>query len=370
VLADFGVTAAVKKRLSEHGGDNTATLSTAALVKTVLISLIVGGILLGSGWINGYLGATLASWLALSIVVQEASVLAINVLQGELRVAESAVIRSVRRVVWVVIGFWLVVRGWGIHGVVAGYIAGFAVVAVVGWARASTRLGRPRRDQLSSLFAYAKYNSVSRLGSYSYNWLDIAVLGLFVSQASIGIYEYAWQVTLPLVFISRALGSVMFPQLSHWNSEMSTERIESVVSRSLAAAQFFLIPAFAGCVMLSEDIFRFVFHESSTVGPLVLIILSFEKTVQSSAAIIRRARYNHRPRVAACGARSPVRNRWCCCRHDRRILPRERHVLSTNICVPDYRTPRWTRCLVGGLSDRYGRNSTRVAGCIPDPQHR
>jgi O-antigen/teichoic acid export membrane protein len=131
VLADFGVTAAVKKRLSEHGGDNTATLSTAALVKTVLISLIVGGILLGSGWINGYLGATLASWLALSIVVQEASVLAINVLQGELRVAESAVIRSVRRVVWVVIGFWLVVRGWGIHGVVAGYIAGFAVVAVV-----------------------------------------------------------------------------------------------------------------------------------------------------------------------------------------------------------------------------------------------
>jgi O-antigen/teichoic acid export membrane protein len=70
---------------------------------------------------------------------------------------------------------------------------------------------------------------------------------------------------------------------------MSMERIESVVSRSLAAAQFFLIPAFAGCVMLSEDIFRFVFHESSTVGPLVLIILSFEKTVQSSAAIIRRS---------------------------------------------------------------------------------
>jgi O-antigen/teichoic acid export membrane protein len=289
VVADFGVTTATKKRLSERTGDDAATLATALAVKSVLTGLVVAGILLGADWIEAYVGADLALWLALSVVVQEASVLLLNVLQAELRVAESAVVRATRRVVWIGVGLWLVTRGWGLRGVVAGYVAGFAFVTVVAGVRVGTSVGRPSRERLDSLVAYAKFDGVSGLGSYAYNWLDVAVLGLFVSQASVGVYEFAWQATLPLVFVSRAIGSATFPLVSRWESERERDRIERVISASLRATTFVLVPAVAGSLVLAEEVFRYVFETPSTVGATVLVILTVEKLVQSGSAVLRRS---------------------------------------------------------------------------------
>jgi O-antigen/teichoic acid export membrane protein len=289
VVADAGLTTATKKRLSEAGTERTETYSTGLVAKGALLLFVGLVILAASRWINEYLGSDLAVWLVVSVATQEAAWFFLSVLHGEQRVSEAALIRMLRRVVWVVLGLWLVADGWGLQGIVAGYVGGFGVVAVVSAVRTSTKAGTPGSDQLYSLTRYAKYNAVSRVGNYTYNWLDVAVLGLFVSQADIGIYEYAWQVTLPLVFVSRALGSAIFPQLSRWQSERATARIETVVSKSLGTAQFFLIPAFAGSLILSEEIFEHLFREPALSGALVLVILMVEKIVQSGSAILRRS---------------------------------------------------------------------------------
>lgn len=299
IPADFGLRGAVEKRISE-GETPGAFLSSAIVLKSVPITVIVLGILLLRPWINDYIGADVAVWLALAIVVQEAAQLAIVVLKGELRVGETAVLDIARQVTWVGGGALLVGYGLEAEAMIFSLLAGMGVMLVWGWYKSSVPVRRPTISYARSLFDYSKYNVISSIGGYFYSWMDVAIIGLFLTQAHVGAYEIAWRVTAVVMLFSQAIAATLFPQVSRWNTENATNRIESTIRGAITPSLILVIPAFFGVILFSREILGIVFGPEFSVAWLVLITLIGEKFFQSIHVILGRSLQGiDRPDLAA-----------------------------------------------------------------------
>lgn len=288
IPADFGIGGAVNKRISE-GKPAEGIISTALLLKLVPLTPIIVGILLFRGPINTYLGAELAKFLALAIILQTFAGLAIEVLRGELRVGETALPSLSRQVVYVGLSATLIVLGFGTLGLIYGLLAGITVMLSWGIYKSSVKIGRPSLAHARSLFDYSKHAFISSVGGYLYNWLDIAVIGFFLTQSHVGTYEIAWRVTGVVIIFSNAIASTVFPQVSQWAADDASERIEEIITEALTPSLMFVIPAFFGTMIFSREILGLVFGQEYASAWLVLILLMGDKVFQAIQVIVGRS---------------------------------------------------------------------------------
>lgn len=299
IPADLGVSGSVAKRISE-GEPRGKVLSTALAIKLVPLSVLVLGILLLQAYVNEYVGAEIAVLLVVAVVLQEFAKLTIEFLNGELRVGETALPSLSRQVVFVGLGAILVSLGMGMFALVYGVIAGLAVMLVWGAYKSSLSFDRPSISQARSLFDYSKYAFISSIGGYFYSWMDVAVIGFFMTQSDVGVYEIAWRVSAVLMLFSHPIATTIFPQVSQWSADDATERIETLLPEVIAPSLLFVIPAFFGVASLSREILGLVFGPEYTAGWLVLIILASEKLLQAVHIILGRSLQGiDRPDLAA-----------------------------------------------------------------------
>lgn len=299
IPVDFGINEGVTKRFSE-GESPGSILSTAILLKGLLIMPFAAGIVLFQSSINNYLGADLAWLLIPALILQESARLTVQVLKGELRVGETAGPLFSRKFVYICVGAILVLSGSGVRGIIYGLFTGFIIMLVWGGWKSSTALGSPSLRHALSLFNYSKYAFISSVSGYFYSWMDVAIIGLFLTQSDVGVYEIAWRVTAVVMLFSSSIATTIFPQVSQWNADDATGRIESVLSEAIAPALFLVIPAFFGVVLFSKEILGLVFGAEYTAGWLVLIVLMGEKVIQSVHTILGRSLQGiDRPDLAA-----------------------------------------------------------------------
>ncbi|WP_276272958.1 flippase [Haloarcula litorea] len=294
IPADFGISAATEKRLSE-GSDPGSFLSTALVLKLPPLVLIGTLIILAQTQINQYLGEDIALLLVVVLFVQEGANMSLSVLRGELRTGQTALVRILRPVGFLTVGYLLIAQGYGLIALIYGYLAGTVAMLVAGWWRVSTSFARPKISHARSLFDYGKFSVVSSLGGYFYSWMDVAILSLFVSleltatRADIGAYENAWRVSMIVLLLGRAIATTIFPQMSKWDAEDATDRIENVLPTAMLPALLIVIPAFAGTIVLSDEILRILFGPEFTTAWLVLIILMGEKIFQAVHIMLGRS---------------------------------------------------------------------------------
>jgi len=288
LLADFGLRGAVEKRISE-GEAQGAFLSSAVLLKLVPVAVIVLIILALQPQLNSYLGAPFAVFLAVAVVLQEIAQLSVVVLKGELRVGETAVLRLLRHSTWVVLGAILVDRGFGAEGLIYGLLAGLCVVVGLGWYKTSTSPSWPSVPYARSLLSYGKFNAISAGGGYVYSWMDVALIGFFLTQTDVGAYEVAWRVSAVAILFSRAIATSIFPQISEWDAAGATARIEDLIPEMIVPSLILVVPAFFGALVLSTELLAFLFGPEFTIAALALIVLMLDKITEGVQLVLGRA---------------------------------------------------------------------------------
>ncbi|ADJ14081.1 oligosaccharide flippase family protein [Halalkalicoccus jeotgali] len=280
IVADVGVRGALEKRLSEGQRPDTM-LATAMALKLLTVSGAIGVLLLARPYLNGYLGGEYTALLVVALVVQEFADLFIQAVRGELRVGETAIIEFAREAVWVTSGLAFVAAGYGVIGLMYGLVLGSATAACWAFAKLETTVGRPAELSAWSLYDYAKYYFLSSVSGKVYQWMDVAIIGLFLTYADVGAYEVAWEVTLLVLLVSKTLSITLFPQMSQWSSEAAIDRIEAVVPNAIGIALFLSIPAFVGIVVLNYEVLAVIFGSEYTIAAGVLVVLMLEKVFQS-----------------------------------------------------------------------------------------
>lgn len=299
IPADLGIREGTMKRLSE-GKSSGDVLSSAIFLKIIPLSFLTGTVLFSQHYINGYLGSDLAVYLALALVLNDLSEFSIEVLKGELRVGETALPSLSRKIVYVLLGVVLVFNGFGVLALIYGILAGLLVSLIWAIHRNSITFGRPSLACGHSIFDYSKYAFISSSGGYLYNWLDVAVIGFFLTQSHVGAYEIAWRITGVVMILSTAIAMSVFPQISQWAVEDATERIESVIAKAILPSLLLVIPAFFGTLLFSREILGLVFGQEYTIAGVVLIILMGDKIFQAIQVIIGRSlQAINRPELAA-----------------------------------------------------------------------
>ncbi|MFC4440027.1 MULTISPECIES: oligosaccharide flippase family protein [Natrialbaceae] len=286
--ANLGTRIALEKRISEADRPGQM-LTTGAFLKFGLLVPVVLVVLALSDAIDGYLGMELAIYLAIAIPLQEAAMTMNNVVRGELRVGETAVIELSYIVVWVGVGVVLTSIGFGVVGLVYAVIAGYAVQFGYGFLKRETPFHRPSLSCAQSIVEYAKYSIIPEIDGEIHSWMDVLIIGYLLTQAAVGAYEVAWRISMPVLLTTGAISLAIFPQISAWNADESTASIENVIPAALTPALALVFPAFFGGLLFAPEILGFIFGLEFTIASGALVILLAGKAPEAVQSVIGKA---------------------------------------------------------------------------------
>lgn len=287
VATDLGVGTGVEKQLS-GASDRDETFSTAVVFYAVTVGVVVVGILLFSSSIDRYVGIEVAALLAVAVCAKQCKRLVNTTLKGELRVGEIAGPMLLDRVTWVAVGAVLLAVGFGVESLVYSTIFGSTVGLVWIIAKIDTSFTRPSLDRLRSLLGFAKYNFVPSLGLQVHNWMDVLIIGYFLSQSAVGAYEVAWKVSSITTVLATSVSTTVLPQTSAWDSGEELDRIERLLSSAITPSIVLVVPAFFGVVALAPNILGLLFGPEFTIASLALVILVAGKVPEAIQLLVGR----------------------------------------------------------------------------------
>jgi O-antigen/teichoic acid export membrane protein len=274
VFTKLGIPGATVKRISqsESASQRGAYLSAALLLLVPPFLLVTVALFLVEPTVVAYADlAVVVPLLVLVLAVRAGSRLAITALRGERRIATSAGIELLGQIARVGVSVGLLLAGFGVLGLIYGLAAGAVSQAAVGYLVLDTRVARPERADLASLFDFSKYTAGMEVSALAYNWGDTLVLAAFASKAVVGVYETAWKLSVVPLLGAQVVGVALAPNVTRWHEDGDWDRIESAFSEAVTAAVALVIPALVGAALLGEEIIGALYGFGS--GGLVFLLL-------------------------------------------------------------------------------------------------
>lgn len=285
IPANLGIQTALVKRMSE-GEDSPHILSSALLMLLFTICIASVIIFVFRGIINEFLTEALALFLIPALILQQLSKFSIGVLKGERRVGETAPLYFIRRFIFVILSVILIKYGIFIKGLVFSFMLGNLVVFLLGMRMRHTPFLMPSFKHVKYLFDFSKYSFLTDVNDHIYSWLDVIVIGIFLSTTKVGMYETSWRITTIAMLFSNAINRTILPEVSNLAKAGSIDRIEELLSNSIIASLFFVLPAFLGTLLFSREILD-IFGSEFVSAWIVLIILMGGKLTQGVGSLFK-----------------------------------------------------------------------------------
>jgi O-antigen/teichoic acid export membrane protein len=266
-----GVTAAVRKRMSEGGEEDeffTAGMLSLIAMFVVLMMLVYAF----RDSLEAYIGQPVIHFVVLLLFATLLNGMSASTLVGSHLVHIEGLLTPVRMIVRSVSQIALVFLGFGLTGMLTGHVVGYALVGVIGLVIAGPSLRIPSRRHFEQLFAYAKYAWLGSVERRTFGWVDVTVLGLFVDPDLIGIYSVAWTISTFLLTFSTAISSAIFPEISNLTADSPNQAAAPILQDALRYAGLILVPGLVGAAIIGPHILR-IYGSEFTVGGTVLTVL-------------------------------------------------------------------------------------------------
>jgi len=283
-LGTTGVGEATKKRISE-GDEQDQYFSAGLLFVAVLYVLIVVLLLVGRGFVEGYLDnfetfvdVSVVWFVILLLGVRLGLTVGLKALNGVGLVHVQGLLQPVRIGLRSLFQVVLVFLGFKLLGMLVGYILGGTIVTLVAVGFVSLRLRRPSKDHFRSLFDYAKYSWFGSLKSRTFRNADILVLEALVASSLVGIYSVSWSISTVLNTFGGAIGQSVFPEISQVSEQEGTQKATGIVEDALAYTGLLVIPGVVGGFLLDDlilDIYSGEFVRGTEVLSLLLLSVLF-----------------------------------------------------------------------------------------------
>lgn len=271
---NLGIGSALNKRVSE-GTEQDRYVVAGLLLGGGIFVVLAGAVLALAGPVNSYLGTEAAAVVVGLLFATVCASYGFSILNGLRLVHVSGIFTPVKTFLRATTQIALVLAGFGLVGLFAGYAVAYVGVALLSATVAYRHLGSlalPRRRHFESLLAYARFSWMSRLDRQSFASMDVVVLGYFVSSSLVGIYSTAWSVAQFLGIFNSSVTSTLFPELSNLSENEGPAAVAELFEDGLAYVGLFLIPGLVGGALLGERILR-IYGEEFTAGAVVFVVL-------------------------------------------------------------------------------------------------
>lgn len=284
-LGDGGVSISVEKRISS-GENPNQIIGGAISVKLLLSGAFAVAVWLARPILTEFLGLSAAGLLILAFVFGQFRRDFESVIRGSHRVRETAVFKILQQGSWLAFGLLLLEFSYSAGGLILAFVVSQGLVVALALYRLDVRPSIPDGDSLRSLTGYAKWAYIGSLGGVVYNWMDVLLIGFFLTNSAVGIYEVAWRLATVTLVVSMAVRRAAFPLINAEGGCHSTDRIEELMYEFFTPSMILVLPALTGAIVIGNDILRFVFGPEYVVAGVVLIILMVEKVQEAFAYVL------------------------------------------------------------------------------------
>ena len=271
VLGEIGIGSAIKKRVSE-GRDRRQFLGAGVVLISVTGAFAGILIVIFREQVNAYVGSRVTELVILILFTALYQSYVSASLEGNNLVHIHAIFASGGQILRAIAQFMLVVIGFGLSGMLGGYVIGHMIAMTSCLWLFGLRPSLPKTRYIVSLFEYAKFAWLGNIQSRTFDTFDIAFLGIFVSQDLIGIYSVTWFLGRFLNFFTNAISTALFPVISELAVEDSPTAVTDLVEEALAYTGIMLIPGLIGASVIGDRLLM-IYGKSFVTGVEILLIL-------------------------------------------------------------------------------------------------
>ncbi len=255
-----------------------------AFVASALVSIIMFMI---SPWLAGVvfskpeLAVTL-QWMCAAIMPMSMLFLYSEMLKGLKRIRDSLLVQGVGVPGISLIIFYFFSGRWGVNGAALASIVASLLMACIGyllWYNATPHIKgiagdfrtTPLLKSCIPLWAVAVMNTVM-------NWSAIFILGIWHSEADVGIFSAASRTAMLVAFILIALNSIAAPKFAALYSAGNMKALEATVRNSAIILTLFASPLLLLFIVFPGHVMG-IFGSQFTAGSSVLMIMSIGQFV-------------------------------------------------------------------------------------------
>jgi O-antigen/teichoic acid export membrane protein len=271
VISGLGVQTALKKRLSGQSEEGRY-LVAGILIQLTILTVIAVALLLAEPFLRSYFRGLPLLWIIGVLFAAVMFKFVTNLLDGLHLVHVSSLLTPFERLVRSIIQIGAVFLGFTVAGLIAGYAIAAFIAALVGTVYVSRSVALPTWRHVEDLVSYARFAWLSSVSHRTFAAMDTIVLGIFVADGFIGVYEVAWNLASILAVFGSSVARSMFPAISQLAEEAELEVVAGLVTDSLRFAGVFLIPGVVGAWLLGTDVLR-IYGPEFTKGGTILVLL-------------------------------------------------------------------------------------------------
>jgi O-antigen/teichoic acid export membrane protein len=251
----------IAQYLAEGKLEKARSVASRVLQITLLTSLVLGALLFISAESMSTILFGTPKWTPLLQILAFASLFAIlslqilGFLQGLQKFRELAAVSLAQSIARYGVGIGLLYLGWGLFGVVCGWLVGSVVVAVAGIALTYRFLGsfekpHPARPLIN--FSYPLY--ISGVLGFIANWVDQLFILPYMGEAGLGVYGWAVRAALVPSLISTSIVTALFPQLSELHAKRGADSLREAFRVSARYAVLVSFPMLVGLAVLAYPV--------------------------------------------------------------------------------------------------------------------
>jgi O-antigen/teichoic acid export membrane protein len=272
LIGDGGFGGAAVKRISE-GGEQNQYFSAFIALRLCLLVVSIASLVLVSPYLVDLTASGLFWWLILALIVGTFASYATNGIYGIGKAGISQISGFINTVIKIIVQVIATFLGYAVGGLAGGFIVGMAAGFLINFRYLTLHITRFTKTHLKSLFTFSFWIFLASSGSMVFAYADTILIGYFMSNADIGIYRVAFQLTGAAAFTTGSLHYVLFPRVSTWHAAGEIGKAESALSRAFTYSLLLAVPVVAGGIILGDQLLYYLYGSGFETGTFALFIL-------------------------------------------------------------------------------------------------
>jgi len=202
--------------------------------------------------------------------------LVISFLKGLQKMRDVATLSLVYAVIQSALGAYLVSMGFGLFGIIFGWLGGLIISSIGGLILTAKHLSlRERPHPAKPLFKFSYPLYLANILALSASWIDQLFILPFLGTEKLGIYHIAVRASMVPALLSTSLVTALFPKLSELYAKEGSDRLRDAFYVSTRYTMLIGFPMIIGLAALAYPIMILFAGIAYTEAALPLIIMCF-----------------------------------------------------------------------------------------------
>jgi len=278
LIGDGGFGGAAVKRISERKESNEY-FSAFVFIRIVLLAVSVSLLLFVEPYFKDLTSSGIFFWLLLALIASVFSGISGIGVYGAGKVGVFQMTGFVEVLIRTLFQIIAVFLGFGVAGLIGGVVGGLIAGGMLSFRYLDLRLIRFRLSHLKNLFGFSFWIFLTASGTLVFSYADTIIIGFFMSNADVGIYRAAFQLTSVATFATMAFHTVLYPKISSWETQGQIIEIENSLARAWTYSLFLAIPTCIGGWILGDKLLYYLYGASFTEGTPALFFLLLVQVV-------------------------------------------------------------------------------------------